>query len=132
MEDHTARNIRSPGRDREESTAGTPNSEVVRHADSEMLSVELNISHYTFNILKRENPSRPDAELGFSRSSIALTSYSFRVNQVESDFIPFRSMLFPSHTAKAMGTDMPALNCVSLASPVSNGRFTTTRQVGPE
>src|SRR5262245_16118615 len=40
-------------------------------------------------------------------------------------------MLLPSHTAKAMGTDIPALNWVSLASPVSNVRFTTTRQVGP-
>jgi hypothetical protein len=31
-----------------------------------------------------------------------------------------------------MGTDIPALNWVSLASPVSNARFTTTRHVGPE
>ena len=46
---------------------------------------------------------------------------SFRVNQVESAFMPLRSMLFPSHTAKAIGTDIPALNWVSLASPVSNG-----------
>ena len=56
---------------------------------------------------------------------------NFSVNQVERDFIPFRSMLEPSHTANAMGTEAPALNWVSLASPVSSERFTTTRQVGP-
>ena len=71
---------------------------------------------------KHETPARLDAGLGFSlcialnsrgREPLTtnfLTTYSFRVNQVESAFIPFRSMLFPSHTAKAMGTDIPALN----------------------
>lgn len=58
--------------------------------------------------------------------------YSFNVNQVDSDFMPFRSMLAPSHTAKAIGTDIPALNWTSFASPLSNVRFTTTRHVGPE
>ena len=58
--------------------------------------------------------------------------YSFSVNQVESDFIPFRSTLAPSHTANAIGMDSPDLNCVSLASPFSSVRFTTTRHVGPE
>jgi hypothetical protein len=57
---------------------------------------------------------------------------SFNVNQVEMPFMPLRSTLLPSHAANAMGTDIPALNCVSLASPVSSVRFTTTRQVGPE
>ncbi len=56
---------------------------------------------------------------------------NFSVNQVESAFMPFRSMFEPSHTAKAMGTDIPALNWVSFASLVSSERFTTTRQVGP-
>jgi hypothetical protein len=39
-----------------------------------------------------------------------IPTYSFKVNQVESAFMPLRSMLLPSHTAKAMGTDIPALN----------------------
>src|SRR5687768_3324513 len=56
---------------------------------------------------------------------------SLSVNQVESAFMPLRSMLLPSHTANAMGTDIPALSCTSFASPVSRVRFTTTRQVGP-
>src|SRR6478735_7282294 len=56
---------------------------------------------------------------------------SLSVNQVESAFMPLRSILLPSHTANAMGTDIPALNCVSFASPVSIVRFTTMRQVGP-
>src|SRR5262249_58139885 len=56
---------------------------------------------------------------------------SLSVNRVEGAFMPLRSMLFPSQTANATGTDIPALNCVSFASPVSNARFTTTRQVGP-
>jgi hypothetical protein len=38
------------------------------------------------------------------------SDYNFKVNQVESAFMPLRSMLLPSHTAKAMGTDIPALN----------------------
>lgn len=59
------------------------------------------------------------------------TDYSFNVNQVDNDFMPFRSMLAPSQTANAIGTDMPALNCTSLASPVSKVRLTTTRHVGP-
>ncbi len=66
---------------------------------------------------------------GLSRDRFAHGSLS--VNQVESAFIPLRSMLFPSHTAKAMGTDIPALNCVSFASLVSRLRLMTTRQVGP-
>src|SRR5262249_9658119 len=60
------------------------------------------------------------------------THGSLSVNQVEIPFIPLRSTLLPSHAAKAIGTDIPALNCVSFASPVSRGRFMTTRQVGPE
>ena len=65
------------------------------------------------------------------RKQIHGTDYSFNVNQVDNDFMPFRSMLAPSQTANAIGTDMPALNCTSLASPVSKVRLTTTRQVGP-
>src|SRR5581483_575970 len=56
---------------------------------------------------------------------------SFRVNQVEMPFMPFRSTLLPSQTAKATGTDMPPLNCTSLGSFVASARFTTMRQVGP-
>src|SRR5580765_8439235 len=70
-------------------------------------------------------------EIRNSLSRDPYPDYNFKVNQVESAFMPLRSILLPSHTAKAMGTDIPALNWVSLASPVSNGRFTTTRQVGP-
>jgi hypothetical protein len=62
---------------------------------------------------------------------MSLGRYSFSVNQVESDFMPFRSTLAPSHTAKAIGTDIPDLNCTSFASPLSKVRFTTTRHVGP-
>src|SRR5678815_716746 len=69
----------------------------------------------------------------WNRSLMARSAHgSLSVNQVERAFIPLRSMLLPSHTANAIGTDMPALNCVSLASPVSRVRFTTMRQVGPE
>ncbi len=65
------------------------------------------------------------------RKQIHGTNYSFNVNQVDNDFMPFRSMLAPSQTANAIGTDMPALNCTSFASPVSKVRLTTTRHVGP-
>ena len=71
------------------------------------------------------------AKIADSRLYLPLR-HSFNVNQVDSDFMPFRSMLAPSHTAKAIGTDMPALNWTSFASPFSNVRFTTTRHVGPE
>src|SRR5881409_4006661 len=54
-----------------------------------------------------------------------------RVNQVEIAFIPSRSTFWPSHTANAIGTDMPSLNCTSLASWVCNARLYTTRHVGP-
>lgn len=64
-------------------------------------------------------------------SSAYLAHGNFNVNQVERAFMPFRSTLEPSHTANAIGTEAPALNWVSLASPVSSERFTTTRQVGP-
>gem|GEM_PF-5398742 len=81
---------------------------------------------------------------GFSLTAIALVletrnglvqrgsaHYSLSENQLEMPFIPLRSTLLPSHTAKPMGTVIPVLNCVSLASPVSNARLMTTRQVGP-
>ena len=51
-------------------------------------------------------PNWQKRQISRDRSS----DYSFKVNQVESAFIPLRSMLFPSHTANAMGTDIPALN----------------------
>ena len=73
----------------------------------------------------------PARHRGRNFTSDRLDHGNFSVNQVERDFIPFRSMLEPSHTANAMGTEAPALNWVSLASPVSSERFTTTRQVGP-
>jgi hypothetical protein len=43
-------------------------------------------------------------------SKAALVYGNFSVNQVESAFMPLRSMLLPSHTANAMGTDAPPLN----------------------
>ena len=55
-------------------------------------------------------------EVRDSLSRDRYSDYSFKVNQVESAFMPLRSILLPSHTANAMGTDIPALNCVSFAS----------------
>ena len=59
MEGDTAQNVRSPGRHREEDSAGTPRTEAVRRADSEMLNVELNIPHYTFNIQHSNKKPQP-------------------------------------------------------------------------
>src|SRR3989338_2188023 len=54
-----------------------------------------------------------------------------RLNQVEIPFMPSRSTFWPSHTAKATGTDAPPLNCTSLGSEVVSARLYTTRHVGP-
>lgn len=97
----------------------------------------------TEKVVQRKKTPGTDSSLsrlrprGFSLTTGALVQnrfarYSLSENQVERAFMPLRSMLLPSHTAKAMGTVMPLLNCVSLASPVSSDRLTTTRQVGPE
>ena len=87
------------------------------------------------SLIYREPDPRPfkssDVAAVVVRANAAQDRYSFNVNQVESDFMPFRSILAPSHTAKAIGTDIPALNWTSFASPFSKVRFTTTRHVGP-
>src|SRR5262245_29147129 len=89
---------------------------------------------------KAKAPLRTETEVGFShlrrtrtftKDDGLVTDYSFKVNQVDNAFMPFRSILFPSQTANAIGTDIPALNWVSLASLVSSARFNTTRHVGP-
>jgi hypothetical protein len=48
------------GQHREESGAGAPRTEVVRRADSEMLNVELNITHSTFSNKKPQPGLMPN------------------------------------------------------------------------